>query len=160
MGRASPNSPACSRGRSRVTTTFATLLRAQLVFWMLAATDGHAKNFSLRLLAQGRYRLTPLYDLLSFLPYHQRRKQLTLAMPVAGRRGVDEIRLRHWQLMAERCGYPPDRAIAHVRELTAALPDFAATVSAACRKSGLRHPIIDQIVDGIANNAKRVTNRG
>jgi hypothetical protein len=34
-----------------------TLLRAQLLFWMLAATDGHAKNFSVRLLAQGRYQL-------------------------------------------------------------------------------------------------------
>ena len=31
---------------------------AQLLFWMMAATDGHAKNFSIRLLAQGRYRLT------------------------------------------------------------------------------------------------------
>ena len=27
----------------------ATLLRSQLLFWMLAATDGHAKNFSIRL---------------------------------------------------------------------------------------------------------------
>jgi serine/threonine-protein kinase HipA len=35
---------------------------------MLAATDGHAKNFSLRLLAQGRYRLTPLSDVISAWP--------------------------------------------------------------------------------------------
>jgi serine/threonine-protein kinase HipA len=40
----------------------ATLLQAQLLFWMLAATDGHAKNFSLHLLAGGSFRLTPLYD--------------------------------------------------------------------------------------------------
>ncbi|MEY4580393.1 MAG: hypothetical protein RL701_5096, partial [Pseudomonadota bacterium] len=45
-----------------------TLLQAQLLFWMLAATDGHAKNFSLHLLAQGRFRLTPLYDVLSAWP--------------------------------------------------------------------------------------------
>lgn len=35
---------------------------------MLAATDGHAKNFSLRILSQGRYQLTPLYDVLSIWP--------------------------------------------------------------------------------------------
>ena len=135
-------------------------IRAQAFNLVIGGTDAHAKNYSIVYEPGGAFRLTPLYDLISFLPYQQRRNQLTLAMPVAGRRGVDEIRLRHWQLMAERCGYPPDRAIAHVRELTAALLDFAATVSAACRKSGLRHPIIDQIVDGIADNAKRVTNRG
>ncbi|MGH6610289.1 MAG: HipA domain-containing protein, partial [Burkholderiaceae bacterium] len=36
-------------------------LCAQLAFWLLAATDGHAKNFSLFLLNNDRYRLTPLY---------------------------------------------------------------------------------------------------
>ena len=38
-------------------------LSAQVLFWMLAAIDGHAKNFSLHLLPQGRYRLTPFYDM-------------------------------------------------------------------------------------------------
>ncbi|MEF3034441.1 HipA domain-containing protein, partial [Pseudomonas aeruginosa] len=43
-------------------------LSAQILFWMLAAIDGHAKNFSLHLLPQGRYRLTPFYDVLSAWP--------------------------------------------------------------------------------------------
>src|SRR5882672_3392539 len=46
----------------------AALLIAQIVFWMLAAGDGHAKNFSIRILSQGRYHLTPLYDVLSYWP--------------------------------------------------------------------------------------------
>lgn len=45
-----------------------TLLTAQLLFWMLAAPDGHAKNFSLRILPLGRYALTPLYDVMSIWP--------------------------------------------------------------------------------------------
>lgn len=45
-----------------------TLLTTQILFWMLAAPDGHAKNFSLRVLPQGRYRLTPLYDVMSIWP--------------------------------------------------------------------------------------------
>ncbi|MGC5145403.1 HipA domain-containing protein, partial [Escherichia coli] len=34
-------------------------LLAQLAFFLLAATDGHAKNFSLHLHAGGRYEMTP-----------------------------------------------------------------------------------------------------
>src|SRR5690606_20111333 len=33
--------------------------------WLLGATDGHAKNFSLALGSQGGFRLTPLYDVMS-----------------------------------------------------------------------------------------------
>lgn len=40
-------------------------LKAQIVFWLLAAPDGHAKNFSIFLGPQGTFRLAPLYDVLS-----------------------------------------------------------------------------------------------
>ncbi|PWU32249.1 HipA domain-containing protein, partial [Enterobacter hormaechei] len=40
----------------------------QIVFWMLAATDGHAKNFSISIGPQGLYHLTPVYDGLSAGP--------------------------------------------------------------------------------------------
>jgi serine/threonine-protein kinase HipA len=36
--------------------------KTQLVFWLLAATDGHAKNFSIFHLPGSRYQATPLYD--------------------------------------------------------------------------------------------------
>ena len=42
-------------------------LRAQLVFFLLGATDGHAKNFSIFLNPTG-FRMTPLYDVLSAEP--------------------------------------------------------------------------------------------
>jgi len=32
----------------------------QILFWLMAATDGHAKNFSLHVRAGGSYRLAPL----------------------------------------------------------------------------------------------------
>ena len=40
----------------------------QLVFWVLAAIDGHAKNFSIAHLPGNTYRSTPLYDVLSAHP--------------------------------------------------------------------------------------------
>ena len=53
---------------------------------MLGATDGHAKNFSIALGPGGRFRLTPLYDVLSAQPSldvgHIEQKQFKLAMSV------------------------------------------------------------------------------
>jgi len=42
--------------------------QSQVLFWMLRATDGHAKNFSLFVRSGGTYALTPLYDVLSAYP--------------------------------------------------------------------------------------------
>lgn len=88
-------------------------LCAQLLFWLLAAIDGHAKNFSLFVLAGGRYRLTPLYDVLSAWPligtgpYHLQYKKTKLAMAVHGKTAhykLGEIQYRHWQQLAQRSG--------------------------------------------------------
>ena len=42
--------------------------RSQVLFFMLAAIDGHAKNFSLFLKPYGSYEMTPLYDIISAYP--------------------------------------------------------------------------------------------
>lgn len=79
-----------------------TLFQAQLVFWLMGATDGHAKNFSLFLRPGGRYALTPLYDVLTAQPNVDareiERKQMKLAMSVGTRRHyrIDEIQARHF----------------------------------------------------------------
>jgi serine/threonine-protein kinase HipA len=39
-----------------------------VLVWLLGAPDGHAKNFSIKLLVGGRYELTPLNDVLSIWP--------------------------------------------------------------------------------------------
>lgn len=91
-----------------------TLLTAQLVFWMLAATDGHAKNFSIFLLPGGRYRLTPLYDVLSAWPVTGTGpnkldvNRLKLAMAVRGKNThyrLRDIQRRHFNHMARLCGW-------------------------------------------------------
>jgi serine/threonine-protein kinase HipA len=44
------------------------LLTGQVLFRLMAAPDGHTNNFSIKMLAGGRYQLTPLYDLMSTWP--------------------------------------------------------------------------------------------
>ncbi|HTJ64742.1 MAG TPA: HipA domain-containing protein, partial [Alphaproteobacteria bacterium] len=46
----------------------AEFFKAQIVFWLLGATDGHAKNFSIYLTPGERFNLTPFYDVLSAQP--------------------------------------------------------------------------------------------
>ncbi|HEX3861352.1 MAG TPA: HipA domain-containing protein [Stellaceae bacterium] len=93
-------------------------LRAVIVFWLLGATDGHAKNFSLFLAPGGRFRMTPLYDVVSAQPSADegqiRRNQLKLAMAVGdSRHYVVETILRHFIQTAGRAGIaaPVVRAI-------------------------------------------------
>ena len=135
-------------------------LRAQVFNFLIGGTDAHGKNYSIIYEPGGAFRLTPLYDLISFLPYQQRRSQLRLAMTIGAKRAIDEIKLGHWERAAERCGYDGERVVAQVQDLTARLPDLAATVRTACSKAGLRHTILDQLVDQIADNAGRVGKRG
>jgi serine/threonine-protein kinase HipA len=86
-------------------------LCAQLLFWFLAAIDGHAKNFSLFVLPGGRYRMTPLYDVLSAWPligtgpHALQYKKTKLAMAVRGKTAhykLSEIQYRHWEALAKR----------------------------------------------------------
>ena len=88
-------------------------LCAQLLFWFMAAIDGHAKNFSLFVLPNGRYRLTPFYDVLSAWPligdsaFLLQYKKVKLAMAVHSKSAhykLSEIQYRHWQSLAHRSG--------------------------------------------------------
>ncbi|MGX5800619.1 type II toxin-antitoxin system HipA family toxin [Bradyrhizobium sp. Arg314] len=80
----------------------AAVLKAQILFWLIGATDGHAKNFSIFLGSGGRFHLTPFYDILTAQPGlaagQIRRRQMKLAMSVG--RGshyrIDEIQPRHF----------------------------------------------------------------
>jgi len=90
-------------------------LLAQLAFWLLAATDGHGKNFSLYSRAGGSYGMTPLYDVLSAWPIiGPGKNQLSfqkakLAMAIRGKRPhyrLNEITGRHWHELAQKSGVP------------------------------------------------------
>jgi len=85
-------------------------LKTLVVFWLLGATDGHAKNFSLCLFPAGGYRMTRLYDILSAQPYVDagqiRRNRMRLAMAVGTHRHyeIDTIVPRHFIQMAPKIG--------------------------------------------------------
>jgi serine/threonine-protein kinase HipA len=76
--------------------------KANVLFWLIGATDGHAKNFSITLLPGGRFTMTPLYDVLTVQPTldagHLQIKDMKLAMRVGKNRHykVSDIFARHF----------------------------------------------------------------
>jgi serine/threonine-protein kinase HipA len=141
----------------------ATLLRAQLLFWMLAATDGHAKNLSLHLLAGGRYRLTPLYDVLSVWPivgdgprqldWHK----LKLSIALRGTRAhyrISEIQRRHFNAAAHQCGLGKDME-ALIEDTLAKTPQVIAQVEAKL-PGDFPGDVFEAIARGLQESAKRL----
>ncbi|WP_316166715.1 MULTISPECIES: type II toxin-antitoxin system HipA family toxin [unclassified Bradyrhizobium] len=125
----------------------ATFFKAQIVFWLLAATDGHAKNFSIRLSPGGRFVLTPLYDIISTQPSLDAKQitqnQMKLAMSIGENRHyvVQTILGRHFVQTAKSCGLPQktvddvieelgDTAAKSIDQVLDALPnDFPGTIA-------------------------------
>jgi serine/threonine-protein kinase HipA len=105
-----------------------TLFKAQLAFWLIGATDGHAKNFSVFLHSGGGYSLTPLYDVMTAQPSLEarqiERKQMKLAMSVGDRRHyrIDDIARRHFLQTGERAGLSKPTIGRAVEEVAAGLP--------------------------------------
>lgn len=90
-----------------------TFFKTQIIFWVLAATDGHGKNFSIAHHPGGNYRATPIYDVLSAHPVigTGRNKippqKAKLAMAVRGSANyylIERIQRRHWIAQARQVG--------------------------------------------------------
>jgi serine/threonine-protein kinase HipA len=103
-------------------------LKAQIVFWLLGATDGHAKNFSIYLSPGGRFRMTPLYDVMSAQPSvdagQMRHNKMKLALAVGKSRHyiIDTIMPRHFIQTGEAAGIPVGLTQGIMSELLAQAP--------------------------------------
>lgn len=102
-------------GSADAATDRAAFQLAQLAFWLMAAPDGHAKNFSIFLRRGNTYEMTPLYDVLSVWPYvgkgrgqlHLRDVRLAMALRSKNvHYDIYGIRARHWYDLAMKNGGP------------------------------------------------------
>jgi len=133
-------------------------IKAQIIFWLIGATDGHAKNFSLFMTPGGRYRMTPLYDIMSLQPNFAagqlQQKDFRLAMAVGQRRHypVEEIMPRHFLQTAKAAGVAEDQ----VNGLFAALAkdaDAALDRAVKAMPAGFPMEIADSIAEGLRARA-------
>ncbi|MEZ5973211.1 MAG: type II toxin-antitoxin system HipA family toxin [Hyphomonadaceae bacterium] len=132
---AGSGSPAVDRDR---------FMRACALNYVILGTDAHGKNYSL-LIESGSYRLAPLYDINSILPYDLETSR-KLAMSVGGESLWRKIGPTHWEKAAVACGYSAEAAIGHVKEIIETAPDAANKVLDQCRSAGLTTPVLKKLV--------------
>ena len=137
-------------------------LRAQLVFWLLCAIDGHAKNFSVSLEAGGRFRLTPLYDVLSAYPVLGNAagklspKKVKMAMAVEGTSRHykwNDMQPRHWLETGKRCGMQLEMERL-IDEVLKKVPTVITAVGTQIPKD-FPASVSDTVLAGIENAARR-----
>jgi serine/threonine-protein kinase HipA len=129
--------------------------RSQILFWLLAATDGHGKNVSLYLEADGRYRLTPLYDIISTYPLMRSgvlpKQKAKMAMALRGKRNYyewNQIQSRHFSSTAKFIDFSVARAEHLVEEMLGQVDAIVAQVEASLPKDFPNH-IKDPIFEGM-----------
>lgn len=136
-------------------------LLTQLTFFLLRASDGHAKNYSIFMRRDDAYHMTPLYDILSMWPYmgespgqiRSRKAGMAMALrSTSAHYRFSEIYTRHWKGLAKANGGLPvwvamiglvirvDKALADVeRKLPDAFPTHTWTAISEGMRSAANH---------------------
>jgi serine/threonine-protein kinase HipA len=146
-----------------------TFLKSQVLFWLLAAVDGHARNFSIFLGRRGAYHLAPLYDIISLYPAmgHGRNKvapeKAKMAMSVRGRGKHyhwDRITPRHWRESAAAWGMASeiDGILAELIEKTGEVLSGAAAGLPADFPGAVAEPVLKGLKKAVSRLERERTN--
>jgi len=134
-------------------------MRFQVFQWLIGATDGHAKNFSIYIDKGGSYRLTPFYDILSAYPLLGGKglniRKLKLAMGLKATKGkkyeISKILPRHFLDTAKAVNFSQDTMQEIIDEMKEALPKAMLQVRATLPEDFPKH-----IADSIFENTQKI----
>lgn len=150
-------------GSSQSVTDRNNFFKIQVLFWMIGAIDGHAKNFSIFLEPGGRFRLTPVYDVMSVFPVMGRghnkipKEKVKMAMAVSGKnrhyKWID-ITFDHWIATAKLCGLDSSTVETIISELVKNTSNVITTVS-----SQLSYDFPKTISDSIFSGMERASGK-
>lgn len=146
----------------------ALFFKSQVVFWLIAAIDGHAKNFSIAIEPQRRYRLTTLYDVLSAWPLigpgnnQIAWQKCKLAMAVRGSSNYYQlyrIQRRHWISHGELTGLGRRQVESMMDEIITMTPEVIEQVSVLLPES-FPSALAELIFKGMRQQCERLAGRG
>ena len=136
--------------------------KSQILFWMLAAIDGHAKNFSLFIEPGSAYRMTPLYDVMSAYPLMHAQgipaRKAKMAMALSGRNRHfhwSTILPRHFLSTAREVGFPAMQAETLLAEMKQQTEQVIMRVDALL-PAGFPAKISEAIFTGLRHQAARI----
>jgi serine/threonine-protein kinase HipA len=135
-------------------------MKTQIVFFLLAAIDGHAKNFSIRWGPSG-FHLTPLYDILSAQPMLDRGgfqlHKLKMAMAYGDNRHykVGDLHRRHFEQTAKRCKFDLLEMNRIIDEVIADTPSALDSVKDLV-PAGFPAEVADSILNGVTGRLSQL----
>lgn len=124
-------------GADQANADRANFFRYQVFFWLLAAIDGHAKNFSVFINVGGRFQLTPLYDIMSAYPLiankQLQKQKIKMAMALISKNNHYQwhnIQRRHFIATAKAVQFSVQEAKQIMEEMLAQVDHVIQMVSA------------------------------
>jgi len=135
-----------------------TFMKAQIVFWLLAAIDGHAKNFSI-FLTPGGFRLTPLYDVMSAAPYPQfpaQKIKLAMAVGDKGYYRLGQIQFRHFYQTGKKAGLHEQDMDDIFSELAASAENAITSAAALVADTGMPGASAGPILGGVSKRVAMI----
>jgi len=141
-----------------------TFFAVQVIFWLLFATDGHAKNFSIKHTSRDSYEMTPIYDVLSFFPIvgakqdQIARRKIKLAMAIRGSKNyyeIDRVMKRHFIAQAVSVGIIKEQAIQLIDAIVEATPTVIEHVYGLLPE-GFNKSLADSILQGMHKQALKL----
>ena len=141
----------------------ADFFKSQIIFWLIGATDGHGKNFSIYLRPGGGFALTPFYDVLSAQPAFDKRQipnnRYKLAMSVGTSRKykILDIWGRHFVETAREAGFGKTQIRAMFDEMRDRAPDAAEKALARMPRS-FERSIHESVANAIETRLPRLQN--
>lgn len=134
---------------------FQRILGAAAVNWIIGGTDAHAKNYSWYLTSGDQVLMTPLYDLISALPYYPVDNQLRMAMPIGGENRIVHVRQAEWERLADVLGADPAEVVGYVRDLLHHVPAALGAVVDDAAGAGLDAAVLKRLHADILTNVER-----
>lgn len=141
----------------------ADFFKSQIIFWLIGATDGHGKNFSIYLRPGGGFALTPFYDVLSAQPAFDKKQvpnnRYKLAMSVGTSRkyNILDIWGRHFVETAREAGFGKTQIKAMFDEIRDRAPDAAEKALGRMPKS-FERGIHESVANAIETRLPRLQN--
>ncbi len=133
----------------------ATFIDALALSWLMAATDAHAKNYSILITTGGQIRLAPLYDIASVLPYAPFDvNRVRLAMKIGGKYRLRQVGLPEWRKLAAELKWDSDALVGRITRMAQAIPDHLAEVGAEAGAAGLTHPIVGRLISRLTGRSR------
>lgn len=136
--------------------------KVQILFWLLAAIDGHAKNFSVFLEPDSAYRMTPIYDVLSAYPLMAQgslpTEKAKMAMSLKGKNRHyhwAKIEPRHFISTAGQIGYSTRRTMELMNEIVDMTEGVLARVKANLPED-FPVQVSQSIFDGVTFQSQRL----